>query len=222
MERIKIRTQSLLTLMVAQPLADLSANETKRACGLPSRPRLTRRPNRPDTYQRLPISRNLSIANSSRSTTFGSLADLSQHHKIGPLVARSGHWHRQRRGCCQRRPRERPSRWRKGKPSANFARTALERLQFLRFGGWLFPQLIRQPQPVFAKDAADIGLWISGLHHILCEPRQVLWFDLIDWSGVVYGIPRIGAVVLIVVDVIERETDMLRTDEFRNVVYVPQ
>ena len=61
-----------------------------------------------------------------------------------------------------------------------------------------------------------------ALHHILCEPRQVLWFDLIDWSGVVYGIPGIGAVVLIVVDVIERKTDMLRTDEFRNVVYVPQ
>ena len=68
MERIKIRTQSLLTLMVAQTLRnDLSANETKGVCVLPSRPRPACRLNRPDTYQRLPVSRKFSLANSSRS-----------------------------------------------------------------------------------------------------------------------------------------------------------
>jgi hypothetical protein len=68
MERIKIRTQSLLTLMVAQiSWVDLSANKTKGACVLPSRPRPACRPNRPDTYQRLPISSKFPLANSSRS-----------------------------------------------------------------------------------------------------------------------------------------------------------
>jgi len=72
MERIKIRTQSLLTQMVTQTLwADLSANETKRACVLPSRPRPACRPNRPDTYQRLPVSSKFSLANSSRSIHLG-------------------------------------------------------------------------------------------------------------------------------------------------------
>jgi len=55
MEQIEIRTQSLLTRMVAHPYGtDLSANETKGACVLPSRPRPACRSNRPDTYQRLP------------------------------------------------------------------------------------------------------------------------------------------------------------------------
>jgi len=72
MERIKIRTQSLLTQMVTQTLwADLSANETKRACVLPSRPRPACRSNRPDTYQRLPVSSKFSLANSSRSIHLG-------------------------------------------------------------------------------------------------------------------------------------------------------
>ena len=68
MERNNIHTQSLLTLMVAQTSrADLSANETKGVCVLPSRPRPACRSNRPDTYQRLPISSNISLANRSRS-----------------------------------------------------------------------------------------------------------------------------------------------------------
>jgi|GEM_PF-6246634 len=72
MERIKIRTQSLLTQMVAQTSrADLSANETKSACVLPSRPRPACRSNRPDTYQRLPVSNKFSLANSSRSIHLG-------------------------------------------------------------------------------------------------------------------------------------------------------
>ncbi len=72
MERINIRTQSLLTQMVAHTLrADLSANETKRACVVPSRPRPACRLNRPDTYQRLPESRKFSLAISSRSIHLG-------------------------------------------------------------------------------------------------------------------------------------------------------
>ena len=48
-------------------LINLSANETNGACVFPSWPRPASRSNRPDTYQRLPISRKVSVANRSRS-----------------------------------------------------------------------------------------------------------------------------------------------------------
>jgi hypothetical protein len=61
-----------LSDMVAQiSRADLSANETNGACILPSRPRPACRSNRPDTYQRRPVSRKFSLANSSRSIHSG-------------------------------------------------------------------------------------------------------------------------------------------------------
>ena len=53
MERIKIRPQSLMPLVVPRIL---SVNETNGACVFPSRPRPARRSTRPDTYQRLPKS----------------------------------------------------------------------------------------------------------------------------------------------------------------------
>jgi hypothetical protein len=46
---------------------NLSVNETKDACVFPSRPRPASRSNRPDTYQRLPLSTHNSLAKRSRS-----------------------------------------------------------------------------------------------------------------------------------------------------------
>jgi len=80
MERNNLRTQSLLTQMVAQiSRADLSANEAKSACVLPSRPRPACRSNRPDTYQRLPVSSKFSLATSSRSIHMGQKQTLLRH-----------------------------------------------------------------------------------------------------------------------------------------------
>jgi hypothetical protein len=53
MERINERIQSLVALVL---LVNLSDSETKDACVLPSRPRPASRSNRPDTYQRPPLS----------------------------------------------------------------------------------------------------------------------------------------------------------------------
>jgi hypothetical protein len=50
---------------------NLSANETNGACVFPSRPRPASRSNRPDTYQRLPISSKFPLAKRSRSIHMG-------------------------------------------------------------------------------------------------------------------------------------------------------
>jgi hypothetical protein len=56
-------------------LVNLSVNETKDACVFPSRPRPTSRSNRPDTYQRLPLSTHNLSCETQPVHTFVPLAD---------------------------------------------------------------------------------------------------------------------------------------------------
>ena len=65
------------------------ADETKAACVFPPRPRPACRSNRPDTYQRIPISRKFSLANASRSVhrvRSGRPADLSGMSAFGIIL----------------------------------------------------------------------------------------------------------------------------------------
>lgn len=83
MERTKKRTQSLMTQMVRM---NLSANETNGACVFPSRPRPASRSNRPDTYQRLPISSTISLAKRSRSIHWVRLGSIATDLGRPPCV----------------------------------------------------------------------------------------------------------------------------------------
>lgn len=73
MERIDERIQSLATLMV---LANLSANETNGACVFPIKATAHEPIDRPDTYERLPLSLHASLAKGSRSI-----------HRVGLLTS---------------------------------------------------------------------------------------------------------------------------------------
>jgi hypothetical protein len=66
---------------------NLSANETNGACVFPSRPRPASRSNRPDTYQRLPISSKFPLAKRSRSIHPGQKEKLLPTHKMSAYPA---------------------------------------------------------------------------------------------------------------------------------------
>ena len=80
-------------------LVNLSVNETKDACVFPSRPRPASRSNRPDTYQRLPLSTHNLSCETQPVHTFVPEAEVGKllfNHLIGAVE------HRPRNGNTER------------------------------------------------------------------------------------------------------------------------